>query len=115
MDENTDGQVKRPVLGPSRTNALMRSSGTTPGAKLHAALLAVHSDDPGHPVHAHFQLHADGRPGHGVRGLQPYNGDTAIQALFGSPFAGLKYFEKLFTGRISGVCCATRWQSRWPT
>ena len=30
--------------------------------------------------------------------FSPYNGDTAIQALFGSPFAGLKYFEKLFTG-----------------
>lgn len=30
--------------------------------------------------------------------FNPYNGDTAIQALFGSPFAGLKYFEKLFTG-----------------
>ena len=29
--------------------------------------------------------------------FSPYNGDTAIQALFGSPFAGLKYFEKLFT------------------
>lgn len=30
--------------------------------------------------------------------FSPYNGDTAIQALFGSPFAGLKCFEKLFTG-----------------
>ncbi len=30
--------------------------------------------------------------------FSPYNGDTAIRALFGSPFAGLKYFEKLFTG-----------------
>ena len=30
--------------------------------------------------------------------FSPYNGDTAIQAMFGSPFAGLKYFEKLFTG-----------------
>ena len=30
--------------------------------------------------------------------FSPYNGDTAIQALFASPFAGLKYFEKLFTG-----------------
>lgn len=30
--------------------------------------------------------------------FSPYNGDTAIQALFGSPFVGLKYFEKLFTG-----------------
>lgn len=30
--------------------------------------------------------------------FSPYNCDTAIQALFGSPFAGLKYFEKLFTG-----------------
>lgn len=30
--------------------------------------------------------------------FSPYNGNTAIQALFGSPFAGLKYFEKLFTG-----------------
>lgn len=30
--------------------------------------------------------------------FSPYNGDTAIQALFGSPFARLKYFEKLFTG-----------------
>lgn len=30
--------------------------------------------------------------------FSPYNGDIAIQALFGSPFAGLKYFEKLFTG-----------------
>lgn len=30
--------------------------------------------------------------------FSPYNGDTAIQALFGSTFAGLKYFEKLFTG-----------------
>lgn len=30
--------------------------------------------------------------------FSPYNGDTAIQALFGSPFAGLKNFEKLFTG-----------------
>lgn len=30
--------------------------------------------------------------------FSPYNGDTAIQALFGSSFAGLKYFEKLFTG-----------------
>lgn len=30
--------------------------------------------------------------------FSPYNGYTAIQALFGSPFAGLKYFEKLFTG-----------------
>lgn len=30
--------------------------------------------------------------------FSPYNGDTAIQALFDSPFAGLKYFEKLFTG-----------------
>lgn len=30
--------------------------------------------------------------------FSPYNGDTAIQALFGSRFAGLKYFEKLFTG-----------------
>lgn len=30
--------------------------------------------------------------------FSPYNGDTAIQALFGSPFAVLKYFEKLFTG-----------------
>lgn len=30
--------------------------------------------------------------------FSPYNGDTAIQALFRSPFAGLKYFEKLFTG-----------------
>lgn len=30
--------------------------------------------------------------------FSPYNGDTAIQALFGSPFAGVKYFEKLFTG-----------------
>ena len=30
--------------------------------------------------------------------FSPHNGDTAIQALFGSPFAGLKYFEKLFTG-----------------
>lgn len=30
--------------------------------------------------------------------FSPYNGDTAILALFGSPFAGLKYFEKLFTG-----------------
>lgn len=30
--------------------------------------------------------------------FSPYNGDTAIHALFGSPFAGLKYFEKLFTG-----------------
>lgn len=30
--------------------------------------------------------------------FSPYNGDTAIQALLGSPFAGLKYFEKLFTG-----------------
>lgn len=30
--------------------------------------------------------------------FSPYNGDTAIKALFGSPFAGLKYFEKLFTG-----------------
>lgn len=30
--------------------------------------------------------------------FSPYNGDTAIQALFGSPFAGLKYLEKLFTG-----------------
>ena len=30
--------------------------------------------------------------------FSPYNGDTAIQALFSSPFAGLKYFEKLFTG-----------------
>lgn len=30
--------------------------------------------------------------------FSPYNGDTTIQALFGSPFAGLKYFEKLFTG-----------------
>lgn len=30
--------------------------------------------------------------------FSPYNGDTAIQALFGSPFAGLKYFEKLFIG-----------------
>ena len=30
--------------------------------------------------------------------FSPYNGDTAMQALFGSPFAGLKYFEKLFTG-----------------
>ena len=30
--------------------------------------------------------------------FSPYNGDTAIQALFGSPFAGLNYFEKLFTG-----------------
>ena len=30
--------------------------------------------------------------------FSPYNGDTAIQALFGSPFAGMKYFEKLFTG-----------------
>lgn len=30
--------------------------------------------------------------------FSPYNGDTAIQALFGSPFAGLKHFEKLFTG-----------------
>lgn len=30
--------------------------------------------------------------------FSPYNGGTAIQALFGSPFAGLKYFEKLFTG-----------------
>lgn len=30
--------------------------------------------------------------------FSPYNGDTAIQALFGSPFAGLTYFEKLFTG-----------------
>ena len=30
--------------------------------------------------------------------FSPYNGDPAIQALFGSPFAGLKYFEKLFTG-----------------
>lgn len=30
--------------------------------------------------------------------FSPYNGVTAIQALFGSPFAGLKYFEKLFTG-----------------
>ena len=30
--------------------------------------------------------------------FSPYNGDTAIQALFGSPFAGLKTFEKLFTG-----------------
>lgn len=30
--------------------------------------------------------------------FSPYNGDTAIQALIGSPFAGLKYFEKLFTG-----------------
>ena len=30
--------------------------------------------------------------------FSPYNGDTAIQALFGRPFAGLKYFEKLFTG-----------------
>ena len=29
--------------------------------------------------------------------FSPYNGDTAIQALFGTPFAGLKYFEKLFT------------------
>ena len=47
--------------------------------------------------------------------FSPYNGDTAIQALFGSPFAGLKYFEKLSPARISGVCCATRWQSRWPT
>ena len=32
--------------------------------------------------------------------FSPYNGDTAIQALFGSPFAGLKYFEKLFTGPV---------------
>ena len=30
--------------------------------------------------------------------FSPYNGDTAIQALFGSPFAGLKYSEKLFPG-----------------
>lgn len=47
--------------------------------------------------------------------FSPYNGDTAIQALFGSPFAGLKYFENSSPARISGVCCATRWQSRWPT
>ena len=30
--------------------------------------------------------------------FSPYNGDTIFQALFGSPFAGLKYFQKLFTG-----------------
>ncbi len=30
--------------------------------------------------------------------FSPYNGNTAIEAVFGSPFAGFKYFEKLFTG-----------------
>lgn len=30
--------------------------------------------------------------------FSPYNGNSAIEAVFGSPFAGLKYFEKLFIG-----------------
>ncbi len=30
--------------------------------------------------------------------FSPYNGSTALEAVFGSPFAGLKYFDKLFTG-----------------
>ena len=37
--------------------------------------------------------------------FSPYNGDTAIQALL----------KNSSPARISGVCCATRWQSRWPT
>lgn len=30
--------------------------------------------------------------------FSPYNGSSAIEAIFGSPFVGLKYFQKLFTG-----------------
>ena len=28
----------------------------------------------------------------------PFNGDTILESVFGSPFVGLKYFKKLFTG-----------------
>ena len=30
--------------------------------------------------------------------FSPFNGDTILECVFGSPFAGLKYFKKLFTG-----------------
>ena len=30
--------------------------------------------------------------------FSPFNGDTILESVFGSPFAGLKYFKKLFTG-----------------
>ena len=30
--------------------------------------------------------------------FSPFNGDTILESVFGSPFVGLKYFEKLFTG-----------------
>ena len=30
--------------------------------------------------------------------FSPFNGDTILESVFGSPFVGLKYFKKLFTG-----------------
>ena len=30
--------------------------------------------------------------------FSPFNGDTILECVFGSPFVGLKYFKKLFTG-----------------
>ena len=45
--------------------------------------------------------------------FSPFNGDTILESVFGSPFVGLKYFKKLFTG--PDFCSATRCLSRWPT
>lgn len=47
--------------------------------------------------------------------FSPFNGDTILECVFGSPFAGLKYFKSSSPARTSGRCSATRCPSRWPT
>lgn len=47
--------------------------------------------------------------------FSPFNGDTILECVFGSPFAGLKYFKSSSPARTSGRCSAIRCPSRWPT